>query len=68
MDEILRMLKAAAPAPGVPRVLAAGEVEFANESRNRELGVPLPEEVVKQLVDLGNQVGADFPSLHPTCA
>jgi LDH2 family malate/lactate/ureidoglycolate dehydrogenase len=67
MDEILRMLKAAAPAPGVPRVLAAGEVEFANESRNREHGVPLPEEVVKQLVDLGSQVGVDFLALRPTC-
>ena len=68
MDEILRMLKAAVPAPGVPRVLAAGEVEYANEARNRELGIPLPPEVVKQLVDLGNEVGADFLSSQPTSA
>jgi LDH2 family malate/lactate/ureidoglycolate dehydrogenase len=67
MDEILRMLKAAVPAPGVPRVLAPGELESATESKNRELGVPLPEEVVKQLVDLGGQVGVDFPSLNPAC-
>jgi LDH2 family malate/lactate/ureidoglycolate dehydrogenase len=68
MDEILRMLKAAAPAPGIPRVLTPGELEFAAESRNRKLGVPLRGEIVKQLVDLGNQVGVGFPSLDSACA
>ena len=60
MDEILRMLKSAEPAPGVPRVMVAGEVEFATEARNRELGVPLQPEVVQQLVDLGAQAGVEF--------
>ncbi len=68
MAEILKMLKAAVPAPGVPRVLAPAELEFATVSRNRKLCILMPEEVVKQLVDLGNQVGLDFPSLHPACA
>jgi LDH2 family malate/lactate/ureidoglycolate dehydrogenase len=67
MDEILRMLKSAVPAPGVPRVFAPGELEAVTESRNRRLGVPLPEEVVKQLDDLGRQVGVDFPTLNPAC-
>jgi LDH2 family malate/lactate/ureidoglycolate dehydrogenase len=62
MDEILRMLKAAAPAPGVQQVLVPGELEFAAESRNRELGIPLAEEVVGQLVELGNRVGVNFPA------
>ena len=60
MDEILRMLKAAEPAPGVPRVMAAGEVEFATEARNRERGVPLQPEVVQQLAALGAQADVDF--------
>ncbi len=60
MDEILRMLKSAEPAPGVPRIMAAGEVEFATEARNRELGVPLQPEVVQQLTALGAQAGVDF--------
>jgi LDH2 family malate/lactate/ureidoglycolate dehydrogenase len=62
MDEIVRMLKSSAPAAGVPRVLAPGEVEFAIEEQNRELGVALVDEVVTQLVELGDQVGVSFPS------
>lgn len=61
MDEILRMLKAAAPAPGVERVLAPGELEYATEARNRKLGIELSKEVVAQLSQLGGQVGVPFP-------
>ena len=63
MDEILGMLKSAAPAPGVPRVLTPGELEFAAESRNRRLGIPLAEEIIEQLAGLGDEVGVQFPSL-----
>ena len=61
MDEILRMLKAAAPVPGVPRVLAPGELEFATEARNRKLGILLSQEVAGQLSHLGGEVGVRFP-------
>jgi LDH2 family malate/lactate/ureidoglycolate dehydrogenase len=61
MDEILGMLKASAPAPDVARVLVPGELEFRMESRNRDLGIPLAEEVVAQLVAFGAQAGVDFP-------
>lgn len=61
MDEILRMLKAAAPAPGVERVLAPGELEFAAEAHNRRLGILLPKEVVAQLARLGGETGVPFP-------
>jgi LDH2 family malate/lactate/ureidoglycolate dehydrogenase len=64
MDEILRMLKAAEPAPGVERVLAPGELELAAEARNRKLGVSVPPEVLHQLDDLGRQVGVEFPSFQ----
>lgn len=62
MDEILRMLKASPPGPGVAGVLAPGEVEFEKEALNRELGIPLPAEVVTQLTGLGGEVGIPFPS------
>jgi LDH2 family malate/lactate/ureidoglycolate dehydrogenase len=55
------MLKSSPPAPGISRVLAPGEVEAAAESRNRKLGIPLPENVREQLVDLGVKLGVDFP-------
>lgn len=61
MDEILAMLKASAPAAGVGRVLAPGELELDTESRYRQQGLPLAEEVVEQLVEIGKQVGVEFP-------
>ncbi len=64
MDEILRMLKAAAPAPGVERVLAPGEVEFATEARNREAGILLSKEVMAQLAQLGDELGVAFPAFR----
>jgi len=64
MDEILGMLKAAAPVPGLPRVLAPGELEFDAEARNRRLGIPLQEAVVGQLDALGSRAGVDF---HTSC-
>ena len=61
MDEVLTMLKRSAPALGVRRVLAPGELELDTESGHRLLGLPLAEEVVGQLVEIGNQVGVEFP-------
>lgn len=62
MDEILTMLKSAAPALGVPRVLAPGEPEREAEMEHRRLGIPIAAEVARQLVDTGNQVGVAFPA------
>ncbi len=61
MDEILRLLKSSAPAPGVGRVQAPGEPETANECRNRQLGVPLAREVVQELISIGAECGVTFP-------
>ena len=62
MDEVLTMLKSSAPALGVARVLAPGELELDTEARHRMMGLPLAEEVVRQLIDIGNQVGVEFPA------
>ncbi len=62
MDEILSMLKATPPAPGVERVLAPGEVEYNIEARHRAHGIPVADEVASHLVALGSQVGAVFPN------
>jgi LDH2 family malate/lactate/ureidoglycolate dehydrogenase len=61
VDEIMRMLKACATAPGVARVLVPGELEYRLESHNRNLGIPVAEEVVAQLVAFGSEAGIDFP-------
>ena len=61
LDEVLRMLKASPPAPGIAEVLAPGDVEFENEAVNRRLGIALPVEVVAQLSNLGGEVGFRSP-------
>jgi LDH2 family malate/lactate/ureidoglycolate dehydrogenase len=60
MDEILGMLKSSPAAAGVERVLAPGELEADTEALYRSAGIPVPDEVVAQLTDLGNQVGVPF--------
>ncbi|MCX6628910.1 MAG: Ldh family oxidoreductase [Candidatus Solibacter sp.] len=61
MDEVLAMLKSSAPAAGVGCVLAPGELELDTEFMHRQQGLPLAVEVVGQLVEIGNQVGVEFP-------
>lgn len=61
MDEILGMLRACPPAPGVERVLLPGEIEAQEEARSLQFGVPMVPEVVQQLVALGAEVGVPFP-------
>ena len=62
MDEILGMLKASPPGPGIERVLAPGEIELAHESRLRERGIPLPPAIVAQLAAYGDSLGVPFPA------
>ena len=61
MDAILDMLSAGPPAPGVERVLAAGELEMENGARNRGLGAPLAPSIVDQLATLGRELGITSP-------
>ncbi len=60
MDEMIRGLKAAEPAPGAERVYVHGEKELATEEERRRLGVPLHPEVVASLRALGQELGVPF--------
>jgi LDH2 family malate/lactate/ureidoglycolate dehydrogenase len=62
MEEILGMLRASPPAPGVERILVPGEIEAMEESRSRQFGVPLVPEVAAQLIAQGEEVGVPFPN------
>jgi len=62
MDDVLKMLKATPPIPGVERVLAPGEIAALAESRNRTQGIPLGQEIIDQLVGIGKSAGVEFPS------
>ena len=61
MDAILGLLKASPAAPGLERVLLPGELEVQQESRNREQGIPLADEIAAQLAQLGEELGVKFP-------
>jgi LDH2 family malate/lactate/ureidoglycolate dehydrogenase len=61
IDESIGMLIASPPLPGIPRVLAPGEPELEAESRNHKFGIPIANEVVCDLTDIGNEFGVAFP-------
>jgi L-2-hydroxycarboxylate dehydrogenase (NAD+) len=62
MDELIRTLKASAPAAGVDRVRIPGEPEADNERHNARYGVPLVAEVAEELQALGSTCGVAFPA------
>jgi LDH2 family malate/lactate/ureidoglycolate dehydrogenase len=61
MDAILRLLRASPAAPGAERVLLPGEIELEKEARNRELGIPLADEIASQIAQLGDELSLAFP-------
>lgn len=66
MDQILGLLKAVPPAPGVAgRVLVAGEIELAHEANNRRRGVVLSPAIAAQLATFGESLGVPFPRPVP---
>ena len=60
-DEIFSSLIASPPAAGNKRVLLPGEIELKAELVNKVQGVPLSEEVVNELVELGAGADVRFP-------
>lgn len=64
IDDLIGQLKATPPAPGFEKVLAPGEIEYANLERARTTGVELEDEVLEQLQALSDQLGV---KLYSTC-
>ena len=60
MDALLNELKDAPKAAGQERIFIAGEKEFELAERNAREGVPLMDEVVKSLKQVGAEVGVPF--------
>lgn len=48
--DILRQLRAARKAPGVQRIYTAGEKEYESEKKVREMGVPIPPNLQKEIL------------------
>ena len=60
MDALIGQLKNAPKAVGEERIYIHGEKEFELAELNRQRGVPIMEEVVKQLKETGDKLGVPF--------
>ncbi len=65
MDEMIRTLKRADPAPGYERVYVHGEKELDAESDRLQNGIPLHPVVVDSLRGLATELGVPLP--EPLC-
>jgi ureidoglycolate dehydrogenase (NAD+) len=61
VDRLAGQLKATPPAPGFDEVLLPGEPEERAEARHRRDGIPIPEELRRELVALGAAYGIEWP-------
>jgi ureidoglycolate dehydrogenase (NAD+) len=61
VDRLAGQLKATPPAPGFDEVLLPGEPEDRAEARHRRDGVPIPEELRRELVALGAAYDIEWP-------
>jgi L-2-hydroxycarboxylate dehydrogenase (NAD+) len=61
MDKLLKSLRSAEPAEGRSRVLYAGLKEFEADDKNTKTGIPLADNVVSKLREIGGKYGAKFP-------
>ena len=58
MDEMIRMIKASALAPGNERMIIPGQLEFEKEKARRLQGIPLAVKLISQLRKLGSELGS----------
>jgi len=63
MDWAIGQIKAAPPAKGATRVYLPGEMEWERRDKALREGIRMPEEVLRSLAGLAQDVGLDFESL-----
>ena len=61
MDDRLREYKATPPLPGHERVLVAGQKEWEKSQERQREGIPLHEEVIQHLREVGQSLRVPFP-------
>lgn len=60
MDQMIREIRSVPPANGFNRVLLPGEPELQEEKRRLREGIPLSEEIYKELEDLSREFGVEL--------
>ena len=61
IDKAIREIKTSTRADGVKRIYIPGEIEFEMKAERLVHGIPIPEEVVKDFIDLGRELALPFP-------
>jgi LDH2 family malate/lactate/ureidoglycolate dehydrogenase len=61
MDKVVREIHGSSKAAGVERIYVPGEIELDSMALRRREGIPLPDVVVKEFVDMGDELGVYFP-------
>lgn len=62
VDKVIREVHESPKAEGVSRIYVPGEIEVDSTIRRRREGIPLPEVVVKEFVEMGDELGVPFPA------
>jgi LDH2 family malate/lactate/ureidoglycolate dehydrogenase len=63
IDKAVREIKTSTKADGVKRIYIPGEIEFDMKAQRLAHGIPIPEEVVKDFIDLGRELALPFPQV-----
>jgi LDH2 family malate/lactate/ureidoglycolate dehydrogenase len=61
IDRSIREIKTSNKAEGVKRIYIPGEIEFDTKSERLAKGIPIPEAVVQDFIELGKQLRVPFP-------
>ena len=64
VDKVLNEIRTSGRARGVERLLTPGEIEEDSEREQREHGITLNAQTLKDIVRSGQEVGADLSSLQ----
>ncbi|MCL4535325.1 MAG: Ldh family oxidoreductase [Bacteroidetes bacterium] len=62
VDRVIREIHESPKAEGVSRIYIPGEIEAESTARRLKEGIPLPAVVVKEFVELGDELGVPFPA------
>ncbi|MHB1131291.1 MAG: Ldh family oxidoreductase [Chloroflexota bacterium] len=61
IDQAVNEIKRSALAEGAQQIFIPGEIEFETREQRLRSGIPMPEQVVRDFVALGDELGVPFP-------
>lgn len=65
VDGMVQRIRSSAPVPGIERIYLPGEPEFETQAERLRTGIPLPAQLLKELRQLGEEIGEPLPQPLP---